>query len=411
VNEPLLTILMPTFQNPGQLQTTIDSLVVNTEYPYKIKVLNNDPSTEALENAVRGADFDGLEVEHMGGNLGWMGAINKGMETVDTKFVALCNDDLIWPPGQGHFWRIMGQWFDEFSDLGAVGPGSNFVMGLQNIQNVKVPPSFFTPLLIGFCIMMRSEHFREVGLLDETLPGGDDLDLSIRLKKAGFRLFAERRAYVHHVGAQTGGRVHGNYWNSLEQTDRSNNALIRKHSVSDWYHLFDTPDFASQVQGQAEGGQSWEDQWLEETIPKEGAGVNLGCGARPNGKWGLDVQRTGEKGAGGRKFEGAAPDITGDASNIPVQDGSLDYIVACHLFEHLVDPTGALKEFRRALKPGGDLILSLPNHDRQETMMIDYTHVHAYNPGSARNLLETAGWKIKEERDFETIGSFGMVAS
>jgi ubiquinone/menaquinone biosynthesis C-methylase UbiE len=125
----------------------------------------------------------------------------------------------------------------------------------------------------------------------------------------------------------------------------------------------------------------------------------------------LDVQRTGEKGAGGRKFEGAAPDITGDASNIPVQDGSLDYIVACHLFEHLVDPTGALKEFRRALKPGGDLILSLPNHDRQETMMIDYTHVHAYNPGSARNLLETAGWKIKEERDFETIGSFGMVAS
>src|SRR5207253_4423543 len=56
-------------------------------------------------------------------------------------------------------------------------------------------------------------------------------------------------------------------------------------------------------------------------------------------------------------------------------DGSLDFIIANHLLEHLEDPIAALKEFERALKAGGVAYLALPDQrltfdrDRQLTSL------------------------------------------
>jgi ubiquinone/menaquinone biosynthesis C-methylase UbiE len=45
-------------------------------------------------------------------------------------------------------------------------------------------------------------------------------------------------------------------------------------------------------------------------------------------------------------------DVTGDAMALPFVDSSLDYIVNSHTMEHIPDVFLALKEFKRALKPG-----------------------------------------------------------
>jgi SAM-dependent methyltransferase len=46
---------------------------------------------------------------------------------------------------------------------------------------------------------------------------------------------------------------------------------------------------------------------------------------------------------------------------LPVADGAADVVIMSELIEHLVDPDGAVAEVRRALRPGGDLLLSTPN--------------------------------------------------
>ena len=53
-------------------------------------------------------------------------------------------------------------------------------------------------------------------------------------------------------------------------------------------------------------------------------------------------------------------DIVSDITDIPLPDSSLDAILCSEVLEHIPEPTHALDEFARLLKPGGKLILTAP---------------------------------------------------
>ena len=56
------------------------------------------------------------------------------------------------------------------------------------------------------------------------------------------------------------------------------------------------------------------------------------------------------------------PDYVTDLQTLDgVADESLDFIVACHVIEHTVSPITAIKSCHRALKPGGSLVLVVPD--------------------------------------------------
>lgn len=77
-------------------------------------------------------------------------------------------------------------------------------------------------------------------------------------------------------------------------------------------------------------------------------------------------------GAGHRRIEGytgvditqrPGADIIAPAHEIPLPDGCAEEVMAIHLLEHLFpwDALTAVREWHRLLKPGGVLILELPN--------------------------------------------------
>jgi SAM-dependent methyltransferase len=53
--------------------------------------------------------------------------------------------------------------------------------------------------------------------------------------------------------------------------------------------------------------------------------------------------------------------IVGDASDLPIEDGTLDFIFGSHVFEHLANPIGHLERWRRKLAPGGKVICVVPD--------------------------------------------------
>jgi SAM-dependent methyltransferase len=84
--------------------------------------------------------------------------------------------------------------------------------------------------------------------------------------------------------------------------------------------------------------------------------------------------------------------VLGSAESLPVDDDSVDVIVAADILEHLDDDMAALAEFRRTLKPGGHAVIAVPayqalwsEHD------VALMHKRRYVAGELRRRVEQAG--------------------
>jgi SAM-dependent methyltransferase len=65
----------------------------------------------------------------------------------------------------------------------------------------------------------------------------------------------------------------------------------------------------------------------------------------------------------------------GDAETLSsVADGSLDFAHASHCLEHMTDPARALSHWLRVLRPGGHLIVTVPDEDLYEQGVFPSTY-------------------------------------
>lgn len=55
------------------------------------------------------------------------------------------------------------------------------------------------------------------------------------------------------------------------------------------------------------------------------------------------------------------PDVVADAGQLPFRDGSLDFLIASHVLEHMPFPLTTLRHWYRTLSPGGILLLKIPD--------------------------------------------------
>lgn len=149
-------------------------------------------------------------------NVGFSAGTNLGIRQAKGKHIVLLNPDTV----------AYGGWLEQLvllgnhPDVGAVGPTSDYVAGLQKwqfhaqlpanastsqiaetLQETQSGQSVETKLLIGFCMLIPRRILDEFGLLDEELfLGNDDLDFSWRMQLADKQLLVAKGAFVHHVG-------------------------------------------------------------------------------------------------------------------------------------------------------------------------------------------------------------------
>lgn len=401
----LVSIIIPTYNNYRCLQPLAQSMVrTATKGLYKVYVVNNgDPhSCDWLQHPM-------FEVINTGKNLGWEGGLLEGLKHVKTPFVMFLNDDTHIPDSSKYWIHEMLQHF-RHQEVGAVGPGTNNAMGLQSIFANPSLPALKVNFLIFYCVLMSMEALQKAGGVDNTLPGGDDIDLSIRLRKAGYKLIADRNVFIYHHGMQTGSRVFGdqtkvNGWNSPQFTDKVNHALIKKHGFRTWYEtLYTAP----------EQEVSYPTTDLEGEIIKKlvspGKILDLGCGGVKTVEPSIGIDMI-PKGTEIDTLGGtvSVADITADVSQeLPEKDA--DTIIARHVLEHMMDPVEAINNWRKSLKKGGKLIIAVPNQDLIASIPMNIEHVHGFTHSSLKNLLEAIGMKVIEQHDAGNHISFVTVA-
>jgi len=77
--------------------------------------------------------------------------------------------------------------------------------------------------------------------------------------------------------------------------------------------------------------------------------------------------------------------ILTSAYNIPLEDNSVDCVVASDVIEHVQEPDRLLEEAKRILKPGGKIVISTPYKLTEKSA--DKFHVKEYYPAEIKRLV------------------------
>lgn len=126
-----------------------------------------------------------------------------------------------------------------------------------------------------------------------------------------------------------------------------------------------------------------------------------------NRVWGIDSNAEAVAKARGSCVDAEVVDL----NHLPrahMTPGGFDCIVMADVLEHLVDPEAVLRQFREYLRPGGMVIVSVPNialwrcrlnlllgrFDYTEYGVLDRTHLHFYTFKTARELLVRGGYQV-----------------
>lgn len=395
-----VAIIIPTWNNPSYLQQCVGSIIMNTmtEDLFHIYIVNNG----LKEHVEIFKDNPKITVLQQSKNLGWEGGLKAGIQASKEPYVMLMNDDTVILSHQRLWLNSLLEHF-VYKEVAAVGPTSNVVMGQQNIFSPLRESVVRAKFLIGFCLLVKRTDLEAAGGIDDTLPGGDDLDLSIRLRMLGKKLLINRDVFVWHHGFKTGTRVHGNEWNSAEMVERTNHALIRKHGLRPFLDLWNPYS----TDGSWVGVEDSEGNVVREYV--FGKTLEIGCGDQKTveDSVGIDMVPMGQTIPGLRHHRKSVADIVGDVSaELPVEKGTFDTLIARHVLEHIQNPVKAIGLWGDALKKTGRMIIAVPNQALRNTIPMNWQHVNSYTPESLSALMSVLGWETVEMRDAENTVSF-----
>lgn len=165
-------------------------------------------------------------------------------------------------------------------------------------------------------------------------------------------------------------------------------------------------DFANPTVGLS--NETTRQQWLKRTlknIPKGAKILDAGAGEQQFKKYCKHLKyisqdiaeydgKGNDKGLQTKKWDFGKLDIISDITDIPRPDKSFDAIMCTEVFEHIPDPIKAFDEFKRLLKPKGDLIITAPFASL--THFAPYHYYTGFNTYFYQHHLERLGFEIIE---------------
>ncbi|HHW01017.1 MAG TPA: glycosyltransferase [Clostridiaceae bacterium] len=244
---PKTSIIILTYNNLYYNKLCIESIKKYTpEGTYEIIVVDNN-STDGTVEWLK--EQKGIKLILNDENLGFPKACNQGIKASqkDNDILLLNNDVIVTP----NWLTNLKKCLYASADTGAVGLVTNSCSNYQTIpvnysnldeminfakrNNISNEAMWEERLrLIGFCILIKNEVVRKIGLLDEMFSPGnfEDDDYSLRIRKAGYRLMLCRDSFIHHFGSVSFGKVS---YSLSKLLDENRNKFYMKWGVDPCY--------------------------------------------------------------------------------------------------------------------------------------------------------------------------------
>jgi len=251
--------------------------------------------------------------------VGYTKATNEGINLSTGKFIVLLNNDTELLP------QTTNQWLDMI-----IAPFDDPTIGLSGPLMLHDDYSDFD-VIIFFCVMIRREVFDKIGILDEAFSpgGGEDIDFTIRAAQAGYKAVATTPTTFS--STNVGGVP---IWHKDNQTFKAipeyTNHIVKRNG------LLNAKRYNKNIK------------------------LNLGSGGVPHRSY-LSVDLYDKR-----------AQVQMDITKLDFDDNSVNEILASHVFEHLnpYHSVDILKDWLRVLKPGGKLIMEMPDIEQLCKMFV-----------------------------------------
>ena len=231
--QALTSIIILTHNQLEHTKLCLQSIKKYTPQPYELILVDNGSTDGTLDYLRKYAnDHSNVRVIANKENLGFAAGNNQGLALAGGDYLLLLNNDTVVTEGWlAHMLSV----FERYSEVGIVGPVSNYVSGPQQVkeasyQSLKKMPHFAKQWsaahmgqtvefyrVVGFCLLAKREVIDRIGGLDEQFGSGnfEDDDFCLRAAVAGYKARIAQDAFIHHTGSQTFKGAGINYQQSL----------------------------------------------------------------------------------------------------------------------------------------------------------------------------------------------------
>lgn len=200
---PTVSVIIPAYGHAEYILQTLDSVFAQTFGDYEVIVVNDgSPDNTA---AVLGPLIQANKIRYFEQkNQGVAAARNFGISQASGTYIALLDDDDLWPPDKLG-WQV--ECLEEGTAI-AVGGGADLfnreglLHRFQGTGNVSLPvKSFFSgnPFYSPGQVMFRRSAFDGGAMFDSTIWGADDIDFWVELASRGQFEFRARLALVYRL--------------------------------------------------------------------------------------------------------------------------------------------------------------------------------------------------------------------
>jgi SAM-dependent methyltransferase len=124
--------------------------------------------------------------------------------------------------------------------------------------------------------------------------------------------------------------------------------------------------------------------------------------------FGVDISEPTVRQAGAAFADGGLRAAVSDVRRLPFKDGSFDAVYSMGTIEHFHDPETAVGEIHRVLRPGGRVVIGVPNRldpflrpllawTLQAVGLYGYGYERSFSRRAFRRMLEDAGFDVVAE--------------
>jgi GT2 family glycosyltransferase/predicted Zn-dependent protease len=201
----------------------LESVLRHTRRPYELILVDNgstDGTAEYLAELCGQPGPERVEVIRNETNVGFPAGCNQGLAASRGRYPVFLNNDTVVTPG----WLegLISWSLHDWPHVGLVGavtnasrPPQEIAVDYRRLEDLDAfaarrrqqyaGKALEVERLSGFCLLARREVLDKIGGFDEQFGVGffDDDDLSVRARRAGFRLLVALNVFVHHFGSRT----------------------------------------------------------------------------------------------------------------------------------------------------------------------------------------------------------------